>query len=269
MGLIAITLCPIVIGAEYVFGEGEFFDSVSANYGGAGRNWFVGGLIAIAVFMHTYESQTRDGEVTSDRRWDRILSTAAGLCAAVVALFPTGPDAVGHLHLAAALGLLSICAIFNLYFFTKTGGERHLSSCPCVGSDWMRLFRTNWRAIAAHAPAEKQPTPRKFARNLIYRSCGWVIVVCLIVAGVVKMSPELGLKQGPYYFFTWAEIIAVSAFGLSWLVKGEAFGLLRDDMVDNGRCKANGRSETTRRRTQAWSPRQEIVSTNGEVGASV
>lgn len=53
------------------------------------------------------------------------------------------------------------------------------------------------------------PTPRKLHRNRVYRLCGWLIAVCL--AAAAAGAPLL-----------LAEAVAVVAFGIAWLVKGEA-----------------------------------------------
>jgi hypothetical protein len=53
------------------------------------------------------------------------------------------------------------------------------------------------------------PTSQKLNRNTIYRVCGLTMMLCVVFAGM-----------GGSLF--WMESVAVVAFGVSWLVKGEA-----------------------------------------------
>jgi len=132
VGWCALTLCPIVVVSDLIFGDptapgaptaGELRGSVSAYYYGVGGDWFVGALFAMAFFFFSYEINPKD----EDRLVDKQLSSFAGLCAVLVALFPTalpGSDGglVDMVHgIAAALLFISM-AIFSSYHFTKTQG---------------------------------------------------------------------------------------------------------------------------------------------------
>lgn len=99
-----------------------------------------------------------------------------------------------YLHTACA-GLFFLLLAFNsFYLFTKTGNS--------------------------------PMTPRKRIRNRIYRICGAgmlffeFIFVCLVVF------------DAPGYCTMIVEIILLHFFGISWLVKGEAFPFLNDKKED-------------------------------------
>jgi hypothetical protein len=65
---------------------------------------------------------------------------------------------------------------------------------------------------------EDEPTKEKKIRNLIYRICG------------IGMIGSFLLMLMPHFFARTfiVETIALTFFGISWLVKGQAFGILVD-----------------------------------------
>ncbi len=74
-----------------------------------------------------------------------------------------------------------------------------------------------------------EPTPQKRARNRIYRLCGWAIVASIAVIAITKAAQGfLDVTLLPAQSVFWLESVAVIAFGVSWLVKGEALGILVD-----------------------------------------
>lgn len=65
--------------------------------------------------------------------------------------------------------------------------------------------------------SDPYPEPQKLRRNTVYYVCGLLILLGLVMAGV-------DVYQGDPLF--WEEAMAVMAFGVSWLVKGEV--ILKD-----------------------------------------
>jgi hypothetical protein len=181
--------------------------SMSAYFHTGMRDVFVGSLCAIGVFLLCYKGYDRVEDT---------LANLAGVCAILVALFPTvetsreatdtgapaidsatffsGPNApdpaiVGYVHFAAAAVFFVVLAYLSYFRFTRTD------------------------------PAAA-PTPRKIQRNRIYRVCGVIIVLC--IAGIALGSLVLDADQErATSFLFWFEAIAVMAFGVSWLTKGE------------------------------------------------
>lgn len=138
-------------------------------------------------------------------KWDNIVTSLSGLCGLGIILFPCSvswlqPDeCVGFFHLPmnvshifhtifAALFFL-LLAINSICLFTKSGGNM---------------------------------TSRKRIRNTIYRVCGWGMIAFEVVFVMVK------LMRFPGYSTMIVEIILLTLFGISWLVKGEAFPFLND-----------------------------------------
>ena len=65
---------------------------------------------------------------------------------------------------------------------------------------------------------KENQTERKRLRNKIYRTCGVLMIVAMII---IAINPG-----GMDNLVFWMEALAVELFGFSWLVKGEA--LFRD-----------------------------------------
>jgi uncharacterized protein YndB with AHSA1/START domain len=168
-------------------------DSVSGYYYTVMRDVFVGSLCAIGVFLLSYRGY--------DRR-DDIASNVACISALGVALFPTasGPAApprevlISHVHHGFAACLFLTLAYFSLVLFTQTDDPRG-------------------------------PQGRKRKRNAVYTACGWTILASMaLIVVAFRLPPQSPvLTLDPVF---WLESIAIMAFGLSWMTKGEA--ILKD-----------------------------------------
>lgn len=175
--------------------------SISNYYHTIMRDVFVGYMCALSIFLLSYKGYDLS---------DRILTALAGTFGLTLALLPTTfkipilpctiqcslshPDKIGTIHLIAA-GLFLLCLAFiSLFLFTK---------------------------------GETNPTPQKLIRNKIYRISGLIMLMCIGLLILFFALPNsisnslLALK--PVF---WLETIAIMAFGVSWLVKGEF--LLKD-----------------------------------------
>lgn len=178
------------IGGYFVFGKG-IQTSISSYYYTGMRDFFVGVLCAIGVFLLSYKGYERIDAVAGD------LACVFGVG---VALFPTSPDdaptTIGKIHWILAALFLATLAYFSLCLFTKTD-------------------------------ATKRPTEQKLQRNRVYRICGWLMVACLLLILIFKFLPESVQANlaalDPVY---WLESTAILSFGVSWMVKGEA--ILKD-----------------------------------------
>ena len=193
IGLLALTLTPIVVFIDEVFGDDVFHGSLSHYYYGPGRNWFVGALFAMGLFLVTYQIKPRKGYGI-----DNALSIVGGIACATVALAPTPEnesDRALNVHNVSAGILFVILAIFCLFLFTKSAPGKPL-------------------------------TDAKRRRNTIYRACGLTIVAALVVLVWARSS-------GWDLVFLWSEIVAVTAFAIGWLVKGRFFGFLNNPEPGN------------------------------------
>ena len=175
-------------------------DSISSYYYTGMRNIFVGSMCAIGVFLMSYRGY--------DRR-DAIAGRFAFVCAIGVALFPTTPlspalppatldqKLIGGIHLTFAALLFLTLAYFSLKLFTMTDPQ-------------------------------KPPTRQKLQRNVVYRVSGYVILACIALIVVAALPPIKAMVERLEPRF-WLEAIAIVAFGVSWLTKGEA--ILKDQEV--------------------------------------
>lgn len=187
IGLIGITHPFILLlGGWWIFGL-SLQDSMSHYYYTGMRDVFVGFGFVTGVFLLCYRGYDLH---------DRVVSFIAGAATLVVALFPTSPLSgasehqmmIAKIHALAALTFLASIAYFSLVLF----------------------------------PRGDSSAPRKKSRNLIYRVCGSVIVVCLLAVIAYLSVPGFEAKfehLKPIYFI---ELFSFVAFGTAWLVKGQA-----------------------------------------------
>ncbi len=202
----------LAIGGMLLHGPG-IRRSISAYYHTGMGDVFVGTICVIGIFLFAYKGY----EPEDDRVGD-----FAFFCAVGLALFPTIPDMgdpsrgigltlsiatpdlenfIAVAHGVFTAGFFLTLAYFSLFLFTKS---------------------------------DREMTRKKRQRNIVYRACGYVILlaIALIVLGglilYLELLPDATVRMvkslDPLF---WLESIAIVAFGVSWLVKGEA--ILKDE----------------------------------------
>jgi hypothetical protein len=62
---------------------------------------------------------------------------------------------------------------------------------------------------------------QKEKRNIVYRVCGWTIIFSLVCLLIYFVSGNIQKWAGSFPVIFTFETIAVEAFGLSWITKGE------------------------------------------------
>lgn len=206
VGILGFLLPASLIIAAIIRRETE--PSISAYYYTGMGDVLVGTLAAIAAFLGSYR-----GFVPARDEWisDRNLARIAAFGAIGVALLPCygfidrdSPAAINAsaagpvpiLHLLSAAAFLGSLGGFALFKFTRSATPK---------SEW---------------------PDKKHRNNRIYIASGVTIFTCLAIAALMMLlgrmeifDPDTGLF--PDWLF-WLEVIAVLAFALSWLVKGEA-----------------------------------------------
>lgn len=205
--------------------------SISGYYFSPMREIFVGTLLALAVFLWSYEGFREPERFVTDRLVARIAAVAA----AFVALCPTSPG-----EGASKTGALQPDAVL-----TPTGGalECLLAQVPqpahlAVDKTLMQCLMPSWGPYV-HAGAAVvffgalavyclelfvrggADTPEKAAEHRLYRICGWVIIASLALIALLWTTgldvPLKGLR--PIF---WLETAACFAFATSWAVKGDS-----------------------------------------------
>lgn len=183
VGWIGILL-PFVLALGVIIdsGKSDLIPSISHYYYSVMGDVFVGAICAVALFMFFYCGY--------DKRDDRA-GNIAGFFAIGLALFPTTQfhptELIGYIHFACAAIFFLTLSYYSLFLFTLTvEGEK--------------------------------PKGRKLARNRIYITCGVIMIACLIAIAIYSFVTDDTTKTR---FIFWAESIALVAFGISWLTKGE------------------------------------------------
>jgi hypothetical protein len=196
VGILGIALPFVLAFGGMLIDKPGIQSSISSYYHTGMRDIFVGTLCAIAVFLMSYKGY----EPKDDRA-----GVLACIFAVGVALLPTAPDSdptsrqklIGHFHLLFAVLFFLTLAYFSLRLFTKTDKT-------------------------------KVPTRRKLQRNVVYKACGYTMLAALILIVILAfLQGQAILEVKRLALVFWLESIAIVAFGISWLTKGEA--ILKDE----------------------------------------
>jgi hypothetical protein len=172
-----------------------FAGSISDYYWTCMGHFLTGTLCAIAMFLlccRGYDLQ------------DEIAGYVACGFALGVAFCPTTPDnppftpiqnALGSAHEIFAALMFLVLSYFCLFLFTKTtpGGD---------------------------------PTSRKLQRNLVYKVCGSIMILSMVVMTSLHI-PAVGRLFQHINVLLIFETVCLLAFGVAWLTKGEA--ILKDE----------------------------------------
>ena len=205
LGWLGLLMPVALIGGTLALGH-PLPPSLSDFYYTPLRDVFVGILVALGVFLLTYLGHRQPMRLVSDRN----VSTAAGLGAIGIALFPNDTldacsgvriprlDLAGTLHFASATLFLAMTAVFCLVLFRRSDGVA--------------------------------PSPLKRRRNRVYLACGLAIVAALagLAAYFALLDPARRCEIRELRPVLWLEVVTVLAFGLSWLVKGGGVEGLND-----------------------------------------
>ena len=182
------------IGFQHLATQG----SISAYYYTSMRDVFVSTLVLVGALMTCNRAP----------KWfDNVLSVAAGIAAIGVGLFPIDPAFAKEIadrcpcladHRCVIHGILGYHYMFVIIFFA------------------LITAMVTWR-FPAFTPPNAEREMR--LRNAVYRVCGVVMLLSFVAIGIVQ------LRHNDASFF-WPESIAVFAFGIAWLVKGQT--ILKD-----------------------------------------
>lgn len=196
IGALGLLLPLVCIVGGLTFAQFGVQASISAYYHTNMRDFFVGLMVCVGLFMFTYGGY---------ELLDRIISLIVAVTALGIAFFPcyhsmepvgifnVGSNVANIVHSMSAITFFTLLAYNSFFLFTKTGSSI--------------------------------PTPEKLKRNIIYRVCGIVIVAAEVIAGlcILFMSTEMETNTKAILI---SETIMLLAFGVSWLTKGEA--ILKD-----------------------------------------
>src|SRR6188474_2396738 len=163
VGLLGIFLPLVLIfGVKFLTNCNMLQDSISDYYYTKMGHYMTGTLCAVSLFLFSYKGY--------DKR-DLWAGRAASLFALCVAFFPCsnfyplsackvlelkGSDTINYIHFGAAACLFLVLAYFSLILFTQSSGH---------------------------------PTDRKRKRNVIYKVCGVIILLSIILILLYSVIP--------------------------------------------------------------------------------
>lgn len=188
----------LAIGA-YLIGRYGIQSSISSYYFTCMRDVFVGILFAVALFLFSYKGYDFI---------DNLVGNLGALFAIGVAVFPTRPDRpdisfnpiISKMHLVFAALFFCTLIYFSLFLFTKSNVSRKFFSL------------------------------QKKYRNIVYIICGCTMLVCIVLIAVYMQFLEQKYSSLENYYPVFGlESIALLAFGISWLTKGQT--LFKDKEV--------------------------------------
>ena len=200
IGYLGISLpIALVILSLIPFFKTPVQPSISAYYYTNLRELFTGVLCAVGLFLIRYIG------FKSSSFWknDNLLTNIAGYMAFGIALFPTNPDnwsakiytliplnfkVLGFIHYGFAAVFFLILSVISIKVFTI--GQKINDQIP------VSIFNENY----------------------IYRICGYLMLVFII------MIPVFAIINIFTYSTLVFEALALLSFGISWLVKGRALG---------------------------------------------
>lgn len=198
LGYIAMGFPLLLLIGGYVT-EGAVLPSISDYYFSAMRDFVVGALVAIGIFLMAYNGQPN----AAHNRLDALTSFGAGAASIGLALFPNKPHTMG------------IETFFHAVMDDRISVSLHfLSSFVFLTTLTLFCLRIFSRAAL---PKEKH----------LYWLCGWTIVTAGVVATTASFVRAFDLFEARHVvedlnLIFWLEATGVWAFCIAWLIKGQA-----------------------------------------------
>lgn len=185
---------------------GHVKPTISDTYYTPMGEYFTGTLGSIALFMLCYKGhKLRPGEHLSDN----LLTNLIGICAFLVALFPTSAT--------MPTGLPCLNDNFRVFQSGIITNTFHFTSATILFLCLGRMSYTNFRR------SNKQEEFGLGSDDKYFKILGIIIYLSVALLFVYKVLenhlPESIKDYCPFY---WLEATALVAFGLSWLIKGKA-----------------------------------------------
>jgi hypothetical protein len=199
IGVLGIALPTIVVLGGFIQDGYEIQGSISGYYYTNMRDFFVGLLCGVSLFLLSYKGY---------EKIDNIVATISGLCALGMVVFPTAM----YSGKVVQVGMFLIDDNISEYIHLSFGTLFFLA----LSFNSIFLFTKRDPGILSR---------EKKQRNMIYRICG-IIMILSILCNIVYTLFLRDTSLSKIYPVLHLESIALLAFGISWLVKGHT--LFRD-----------------------------------------
>lgn len=206
IGVLGVLLPLVLLLGDRAWFVHDVRGSLSAYYHSGMRDVFVGVLCMTGFFLITY---------MLDRwNWDNVLTIGAGVAAIGVAWFPTdGEPGTPLTPLQEALGETTTTRI-------------HFTSAAVF---ILLLAAMSWRFAVREGARPDRDLATRQRWHAFHLSAAFTILAAVAYIAVTKLTgtwDEYSLLIG--------EVVAVLAFGLSWLVKGAELEMLRGQPAGTG-----------------------------------
>ena len=156
-------------------------------------------LCILGAFLFIYKGYNKK---------ENILSTIAGICGIIVAFSPTATEDLRQ-SFSVHTPLHDVPEIFGFERHTIVAGLFFIT----LGFISLCCF--------PQTDVNKQIATRKKKRNNIFKICGWIMLMCVLIMAIYFVSDRFSTMFGKIPFIFIMETIATWAFGISWLTIGE------------------------------------------------
>lgn len=201
IGILGMLLPFICILGGLLFAALYVEPSISDYYYTNMRDFFVGLLFGVSLFLITYKGYELIDDIVTNTSALAGFGIALFPClqssssTAPVGIFQLSPQLSNIIHLSCAAVFFTLLAINSIFLFTLTKRKILL------------------------------PTKNKKKRNIVYITCGIIMLASIAIMVVLfLLFPNTEIDK--YRLVLIFETIMLLAFGISWLVKGET--LFRD-----------------------------------------
>jgi len=208
IGILGILLPVVCFFGGWLRASLPLQQSISFYYHTNVRDYFVGVLVLVSLFLITYKGH----EVR-----DNILTTITGFFGLGVVTFPCLLDKEIKTSIDCLLSTGVGCPIGFFQLNPECSDNIHMI-CSVF---FFFLLAANSYCLFTLTDETKEMTDNKKKRNRVYKACGIVMGISLITLVILYKCFNKFVEENRIVFYL--ETIMVVSFGVSWLVKGETF----------------------------------------------
>lgn len=207
IGFLGIFL-PIII----VVFHGGLLSSISHYYYSRSAVFFIAILSAFGLLLISYKGYEKD--MDTEIFSDNLITHISGIAALLVVLLPT-----------ACIGSNSdeIANMCRSHIYQLFGHDNAIIRIAHLISAGIFLFTMGYMSIFRFTKGKL--TDEKKTKNRVYRFCGIAVWVSIGILALETIFKNFHFTEYDVFIF---ETVSVVAFGIAWLVKGEAI----KDIID-------------------------------------
>jgi hypothetical protein len=192
----------LILATKTAPSDKNIVSSFSEYYYTSSGDILISFLCILGAFLFIYKGYNKK---------ENILSTIAGICGIIVAFSPTATEDLRH-SFSVHTPIPYVPEIFGFERHTIVAGLffiilGFISLCCFPQTD---VNNQN-----------KQITTHKKKRNNIFKVCGWIMLICVLIMSIYFVSDRISTMFEKIPFIFIMETIATWAFGISWLTIGE------------------------------------------------